>query len=224
MASRVKGQLFWFSKIHVEENGCFINGGNVVFRRDGEEFVILPLKEVALEGDHNLENCLSATCAAMLRGVTVEAIAKVLREFKGVPDRQELIREVDEISFINDTAATAPEAVIAAMKRFADKDHLIVICGGVDKKLPYDGMSESLIASAKAVILFPGTASDLIREKIAGKVTLHTADSMKEAVQKARSIAKTGDTVILSPGASSFNMFKNEFDRGEQFREEVRNL
>jgi UDP-N-acetylmuramoylalanine--D-glutamate ligase len=85
-------------------------------------------------------------------------------------------------------------------------------------------MSEALIASAKAVILFPGTASDLIREKIAGKVTLHTADSMKEAVQKARSIAKTGDTVILSPGASSFNMFKNEFDRGEQFREEVRNL
>ncbi len=160
----------------------------------------------------------------MLRGVTVEAIAQVLKTFRGVPDRQELIREVDEISFINDTAATSPDAVVAAMKRFGDKEHLIVIAGGVDKKLPYESMSEALIASAKAVILFPGTASDLIREKIAGKVTLHTADSMKEAVQKARSIAKTGDTVILSPGASSFNMFKNEFDRGEQFREEVRNL
>lgn len=224
MAPRVKSQLFWFSKTYSQENGCYLKDGNIVFRRDGDEFTILPLKEVALEGDHNIENILSATCAAMLRGVTVEAIAKVLREFKGVPDRQELIREVDEISFINDTAATAPEAVVAAMKRFGNKEHLIVICGGVDKKLPYDSMADALIASAKAVILFPGTASDLIRERIAGKVTLHTADSMKEAVQKARSIAKTGDTVILSPGAASFNMFKNEFDRGEQFREEVRNL
>lgn len=224
MAPRVKGQLFWFSKNYQEENGCYVKDGNVVFRRDGDEFNIVPLKEVALGGEHNLENVLSATCAAMLRGVTVEAIAQVLRDFKGVPDRQELIREVDEISFINDTAATAPEAVVAAMKRFGDKEHLITICGGVDKKLTYDSMAEALVANNKAVILFPGTASDIIREKIAGKVPLHTADSMKEAVQKARSLAKTGDTVILSPGAASFNMFKNEFDRGEQFREEVRNL
>ena len=224
MAPRVKGQLFWFSKNYQDANGCYIKADKIVFRRDGDEFTILPLSEVALGGEHNLENILSATCAAMLRGVTVEAIAKVLKDFKGVPDRQELIREVDEISFINDTAATAPEAVVAAMKRFGDKEHLITICGGVDKKLTYDTMAEALVASSKAVILFPGTASDMIREKIAGKVTLHTADSMKEAVQKARSIAKTGDTVILSPGAASFNMFKNEFDRGEQFREEVRNL
>ncbi len=224
MAPRVKGQLFWFSKNYQQDNGCYIKEGNIVFRRDGDEFTILALSEVALGGEHNLENILSATCAAMLRGVTVEAIAKVLKEFKGVPDRQELIREIDEISFINDTAATAPEAVVAALKRFGDKDHLIAICGGVDKKLTYDTMAEALIANTKAVILFPGTASDMIREKIAGKVTLHTADSMKEAVQKARLIAKTGDTVILSPGAASFNMFKNEFDRGEQFREEVRNL
>lgn len=224
MAPRVKGQLFWFSKNYQQDNGCYIKEGNIVFRRDGDEFTILALSEVALGGEHNLENILSATCAAMLRGVTVEAIAKVLKEFKGVPDRQELIREIDEISFINDTAATAPEAVVAALKRFGDKDHLIAICGGVDKKLVYDAMAEALILSTKAVILFPGTASDMIREKIAGKVTLHTADSMKEAVHKARLIAKTGDTVILSPGAASFNMFKNEFDRGEQFREEVRNL
>lgn len=224
MEPRVKSQLFWISKTYDTFNGCYVKDGMIVFRRDGDEHEILPLAEVALEGEHNLQNILGATCAAMLRGVTVEAIANVLKTFKGVPDRQELIREVDEISFINDTAATSPDAVVAAMKRFADKDHLIVIAGGVDKKLPYDGMSAALVASAKAVILFPGSASDLIHREIAGKVTLHTADSMKEAVQKARSLAKTGDTVILSPGASSFNMFKNEFDRGEQFREEVRNL
>lgn len=224
MAARVHGQLFWFSKNYEAQNGCYVKEGDIVFHRDGDEFTILPLKDVALGGEHNLENVLSATCAAMLRGVTVEVIAKVLKEFKGVPDRQELIREVDEISFINDTAATAPDAVVAAMKRFGDKEHLIVIAGGVDKKLVYDTMAEALIQNTKAVIMFPGTASDILREKIAGKVTMHTADSMKEAVQKARSLAKTGDTVILSPGASSFNMFKNEFDRGEQFREEVRNL
>ncbi len=224
MGLRVKGQLFWFSRTYSQEDGCYVKDGMIVFRRDDEEFPLLPVKEVALQGDHNLENVLSAACAAMLRGVTVEGVAKVLREFKGIPDRQELIREVDEISFINDTAATAPEAVIAAVKRFGDPKHLIVIAGGVNKNLTYDAMSQSLIDNCKAVILFPGTASDMIREKIMGKVTLHQADSMKAAVQTARKIAATGDIVLLSPGASSFNMFKNEFDRGEQFREEVRNL
>lgn len=224
MEPRVKAQLFWFSKDYQEANGCYVKDGQIVFRRDGDEFTILPLNEVALAGEHNLENILSATCMAMLRGVTVETIAKVLREFKGVPDRQELIREVDEISFINDTAATAPDAVVAAMKRFGDKEHLITICGGVDKKMVFDAMAEALVANNKAVILFPGSASDIIRDKISGKVTVYAANSMKEAVQTARSIAKTGDSVILSPGAASFNMFKNEFDRGEQFREEVRNL
>jgi UDP-N-acetylmuramoylalanine--D-glutamate ligase len=224
MADQVKGQLFWFSKRYNEANGCYVQNNTIVFRRDNQDFPILPLSEVALPGEHNLENILSATCAAMLRGVSVETIANVLRTFSGVPDRQELVREVDEVSYINDTAATAPDAVVVAMKQFGNKQGTIVIAGGVNKQLPYEAMSEALVQSAKAVILFPGTASDLLRQQMLGKVDLHEARSMSEAVRKAKSLAQKGDTVLLSPGAASFNMFKNEFDRGEQFREEVRKL
>lgn len=224
MQTRVKGHLWWFSKGEIEGNGCLVKDGQIVFKQDGKETAILPVAEVALVGEHNLENVLAATCAALLRGVSVAGVAKVLREFKGVPDRQELVREVDEIAYINDTAATSPDAVVAALKRFGDKEHLILICGGVDKQLEFDELAAIIPSVAKAVIMFPGSASDILKSKIAGKVMVHDAQSMQEAVKKARQLATTGDVVLLSPGAASFNMFKNEFDRGEQFREEVRNL
>lgn len=225
MEPRVKGKLFWFGKTDDgKTNGCFLKGETIIFRKDGAETVIAPYKDVALQGEHNLENVLSSACAAMLRGVSVEGISSVLKSFKGVDDRQELVREVDEIMYINDTAATAPTAVVAALKVFGKDKKAILIAGGVDKSLPYEEMSAEIVKGAKAVVLFPGTASDIIERQILGKVTIEKANSMHEAVQKAHKLAEAGDIVVLSPGAASFNMFKNEFDRGEQFREEVRNL
>jgi len=225
MAPQVKGKLFWFSKTDDgTSNGCFLKGESVIFRKDGVETNICSYKDVALQGEHNLENVLSAACAAMLRGVSVEGVAKVLKEFKGVPDRQELVREVDEIMYINDTAATAPTAVVAALKVYGKDRKAILIAGGVNKNLPFDEMLVEAEKGCKAVILFPGDASDIIEKGLLGKVPLEHAANMKEAVQKARKLAETGDIVLLSPGAASFNIFKNEFDRGEQFREEVRNL
>jgi UDP-N-acetylmuramoylalanine--D-glutamate ligase len=160
-----------------------------------------------------------------LRGIPVELVREVLKTFQGVSDRQELVREVDEISYVNDTTATAPDAVIAALKRFGNDGDIILIAGGVDKKMDFKGMVEETVKTCKHVILFDGDASDIIETGIAGRIPVEThVKSMKEAVQKAKALAKTGDIVLLSPGAASFNLFKNEFDRGEQFREEVRNL
>lgn len=224
MQPRVRGQLWWFSKGEIEGNGCGVEDGNLIFQQDGQKTLVVPLEEIALKGEHNLENIASATCAALVRGVPLAGVQRVLRHFKGVPDRQELIREVNEIAYINDTAATSPDAVVAAIKHFGDKEHLILICGGVDKKLVFDDLAAIIPDKVKTVILFPGSASEILQQKLAGKVAIQVAISMKEAVQKATALATTGDVVLLSPGAASFNMFKNEFDRGEQFREEVRNL
>jgi UDP-N-acetylmuramoylalanine--D-glutamate ligase len=225
MEPRVKGKLFWFSKTDDGvANGCFVTGGNIIFRKDGQVTQILPLSDVALKGEHNLENVLSSVCAAMLRGVSVEGIQTVLKSFKGVDDRQEVVREVDEIMYINDTSATAPSAVIVALKVFGKDKKAILIAGGQNKNLTYEEMAAEIVKSCKGVILFPGDASEMIEKDILGKVPIEHADSMHDAVTKARKMAETGDVVLLSPGAASFNMFKNEFDRGEQFREEVRNL
>lgn len=225
MAPLVKGKLFWFSKIARAENGCYMKEGNVVFTQNGVDTVVLPFADVALKGDHNIENILSSVCAAMLSDVSVGDIADVLRHFEGVTDRQEMVREVDEITYINDTAATGPDAVVAALKRFGtEKKEIVLIAGGVNKKLAYEALGEEIVKVCKAVFLFPGDASDLLAAAIKSRVPVTMVKNMKEAVQGARAIAVRGDTVILSPGAASFNLFRNEFERGEQFREEVRNL
>jgi UDP-N-acetylmuramoylalanine--D-glutamate ligase len=225
MGGEVTGKLFWCSRTYQEEDGCYVNGDMIVMRRDGAVEEIVPVADVALKGDHNMENILTSICAARLRGISLPTVQKILREFKGVSDRQELVREVDEISYINDTTATNPSAVIAALKHFgADKD-VILIAGGVDKQLEYDALAEEIVKTCKHVVLFEGSASDILEQKIEGRIPVETqVASMKEAVQKAHAVAKKGDIVLLSPAGSSFNMFKNEFDRGEQFREEVRNL
>lgn len=224
MEPRVKGKLFWCAKAWQDHDGCYVKDGSVVFRKDGVDVTLVPVTELGLQGEHNLENVLTSACGALLRGVAVDAVADVLRAFKGVEDRQELVREIDEISYINDTTATTPDATVAALKRFGAKDDVVLIAGGVDKKMDFASLIATIPPTCKALILFPGDASDIIEKGVIGKVSIEKASSMKEAVAKARAAAVGGDIVLLSPGAASFNMFKNEFDRGEQFREEVRTL
>jgi UDP-N-acetylmuramoylalanine--D-glutamate ligase len=226
MEPQVKGKLFWFSKTYQEHDGCYMKDGNVVFRRDGVDSIVVPVNDVALKGDHNVENILSATCAAMLSGVTLLDIADVLRQFEGVSDRQEIVREVDEITYVNDTAANAPDAVIAALRRFHGEKpaDIVLIAGGVNKKLAFESLAEEITKTCKAVVLLPGDASDELARSLGTRVPVSRTENMKDAVLVAHSLAVRGDTVLLSPGASSANIFRNEFERGEQFREEVRNL
>ncbi|MFH1632183.1 MAG: UDP-N-acetylmuramoyl-L-alanine--D-glutamate ligase [bacterium] len=225
MEGQVKGKLFWCSRTYQEHDGCYVKDGKVVARRDGKEEEIVPVVEVGLKGEHNMENVLTSICAAYLQGVPLDIIREVTREFKGMSDRQELVREVDEISYVNDTTATNPDAVIAALKRFGADADVILIAGGANKNMPFDKMADAVAEACKNVILFEGDASDLIAKELGDRVPVETGvKSMKDAVQKAKALAKSGDIVLLSPGAASFNMFQNEFDRGEQFREEVRNL
>jgi len=225
MEPKVRGQLYWCSRNYMEHNGCFVKNGVIVFRKDGQEESILPISEVGLKGDHNMENILTSVCAARLRGLSLDIIKKIVQEFQGVSDRQELVREVDEITYINDTAATQPDSVIAALKRFGDDADIILIAGGDDKGSEYDGLAQEIIKSCKYLILFEGDASKIISEKVGtGIKKTEKIMSMKDAVLHAKSLAASGDIVLLSPGADGSNMFKNEFDRGEQFREEVRNL
>jgi UDP-N-acetylmuramoylalanine--D-glutamate ligase len=226
MEPQVKGKLFWFSKTYQEHDGCYMKDGNVVFRRNGIDTVVLPVAEVALKGEHNVENILSATCAAMLSDITLPDIADVLRQFEGVSDRQEIVREVDEITYVNDTSANAPDAVIAALRRFHGEKpaDIVLIAGGVNKKLAFEPLAEEIVKTCKAVVLLPGDASDTLAQTLGTSVPIQRVENMKDAVQGAHNVAVRGDTVLLSPGASSTNVFRNEFERGEQFREEVRNL
>jgi UDP-N-acetylmuramoylalanine--D-glutamate ligase len=225
MEEKVKGSLSWCSTVYQEHEGCFIKDGQIVWRHDGKDSVVLPASEVALKGDHSMENVLTSICAAALRGVDLESIAQVVRSFEGISDRQELVREVDEISYVNDTTASNPGAVIAALKRFGADGDIILIAGGENKGLEYNEMADEIAKTCKHVVMFEGDASDLLLKDLADRVPTEIGmKSMEQAVQTAKGLAANGDIVLLSPGAASFNLFENEFDRGEQFREEVRKL
>ncbi|PIX62013.1 UDP-N-acetylmuramoyl-L-alanine--D-glutamate ligase [Candidatus Uhrbacteria bacterium CG_4_9_14_0_2_um_filter_41_50] len=225
MGERAKGKVFWCSKTYQEADGCYVKDGQVVLRQDGKDQMIIPVAELGLKGDHNLENVLTSVAVAILWGISLEVVQKIAREFKGVSDRQELVREVDEITYVNDTTATNPDVVMAALNRFGADGDIILIAGGANKELSYSDLGDAIANTCKHLILFNGDASQMIEDAVADRVpTTSGIDSMKKAVQTAKSLAASGDIVLMSPGAASFNMFKNEFDRGEQFREEVRNL
>ena len=224
MEKEVKGRLFWCSKTYMEHDGCFVKDGMIVFRMGDDEQPIARMEDAALKGEHNAENILTSVCAAMLRGVPVAVVRDVVHEFKGVSDRQELVREVDEVTYINDTTATNPDAVIVALKHFGAEKNIVLICGGEDKGMEFEAMMDVAADTCKHIVFFPGSATKKMQPFLNNRVPSEMAQSMKEAVQKAKAAADKGTVVLLSPGAASFNMFRNEFDRGEQFREEVRNL
>lgn len=225
LGANVKSKLFWCSTAYQEHDGCYVKDGHVVFRRDGADVDVVLVSELGLKSANNVENVLTAACAALLRGVAVEGVAKVLRAFTGVSQEQELAREVDEISYINDTGALTPEATAASLARFGTKKDVVLICGGDNPtQASYIALTELIMTTCKHVILLPGAASDAMEELLLGKLTTERAMSLPEAVQKARQAATRGNVVLLSPGTPGDSLFATPFERGEQFRDEVRTL
>ncbi len=169
-------------------------------------------------------NISAAVSVAKIFKIPKKNIKKVLSNFRGVPNRQELVAIKNEVKYINDTTATTPQSAILAIKRFSTS-RIILIAGGQDKKLNYKQLAKEIKKNVEHLILLPGTASDkLKRELTETRVPAFSARSMKEAVKRARSLAQKGDIILLSPGAASFNLFENEFDRGEQFVKAIREL
>jgi len=225
MGARVRGERFWASMTRVpdEQNGLYFKGKKAVVRMQGIETTLFEVKDVSLPGAHNLWNALLAGGLAYLRGAKPGAIRSALRAFKGVPHRLERVRDLRGIAYWNDTAATTPEASVAAMETVFAKKKGVLIAGGADKELTFGAWAKAVKRRAKKVILFKGTATPKMRAALAraGVKLEDDAVTMREAVSRAAAAAKRGEAVLLSPGCASFGLFVNEFDRGDQFRNEV---
>lgn len=200
----------------------FMDDVGMLFERDE---VLTVVDRIPLQGRHNRYNISAAVAAARSLEIKRDDIENVLWDFKGVEFRQQFIREIKGIRFINDTTATTTEAVVAALNYFGKKysGNIIMISGGVDKDLDYGVITDLMEKHLKALVLLNGSASEKINDAL-GKTDLDTYaffNDFKKAVHQAYDIAESGDLVILCPGAASFNMFANEFDRGRQFNEIV---
>jgi len=171
-------------------------------------------------------NVSAAVSVAKIFKIPKKNIEKILSKFKGVPLRQELIATKKGVKYINDTTATTPQSVILAIntfkKRFPEAK-IILIAGGQDKNLNYKELAKKVKKNINYLLLLPGTASQKLKKELKN-YKINPVKSMSQAVKKASFLAQGGDIVLLSPGAASFNLFKNEFNRGGQFNKAVKNL
>lgn len=186
-----------------------------------------------LMGEHNLENMAASLAVARIFNITDAIAAKIIQNFKGIPCRMELIKTwhgmskapADAVKIINDTTATGPDAGIKALETAShmSSGNVILICGGMNKNMPYGEYIKAVNKYAKKVFFLEGDVTDLIRTSTPGVEvqTFGPYDDLEKLLIDIKEIVQSGDTILFSPAATSFNLFQNEFDRGRQFNSAV---
>ncbi|MBA7550651.1 UDP-N-acetylmuramoylalanine--D-glutamate ligase [subsurface metagenome] len=223
--------IYWFSAKKKIEPGCYLENYELVFQSEEYKITFAKISDLPLLGLHNLENILAASTVGFIHNIPGEIILKALKNFPGIPYRLEFIGEFKGIKFYNDTCATTPEATLAALKSFPHQP-IILILGGKDKKLDYEKLGKFIGKNkeVKKIILLQHPAYDASLKifsslkKYLNSEKIILTSNLKVGVEIALQQAKANDLILLSPAAASFEMFKNEFDRGDQFNKIVKNL
>jgi len=221
LSPHIKAQRVLFRRKGPVDEGCFLNGREVLFRWRGQTTQICPSSEIGIKGVHNLENAMAACAAASLLGLAPGVLKKALREFSGLEHRLELVLEKEGVQFVNDSKGTNVGAAIKSLESYDAP--IILIGGGKDKGSDFSPLAEVARGRVKALILM-GEAMEKMKAALKGVAPILEAKEMGEAVRRANSIAKRGDVVLLSPACASFDMFANFEERGRVFKEEVRRL
>lgn len=218
----VRGRLWWFSRTRAENFGTHTRDGKIFLRDGGREQVICDVSEIRLRGAHNVLNVLAACALTGAAGIKPEAMREAIKNFNGVAHRLEFVREVRGAKWYNDSIATAPERVIAEIHSFDEP--LIVLLGGRDKKLPWGDLLKLARQRVKKVIVF-GEAGELIAKYAAQEnLQVTRCNKMADAIIEAARLTESGDIVLLSPGCTSFDEFKDFEERGKKFVEIVNQL
>lgn len=189
-----------------------------------------------IPGEHNRANAACALAVARALKIPDEISRKAIENFGGVPGRLEFVREINGVKIYNDTCATTPDATIAALEALNQvrldgtsnltwKNKIVLIMGGSDKGLDMSNLVEEIPKFCKAVFLLPGSGSEKLQAtSYQLQPNLINVSNLEEAVEESTKAANRGDTILFSPAFASFGMFKNEYDRGEQFNKIVKKL
>ena len=216
-----KATLYPFSETEKGDGKGYVENGNIVINTPKGTFTTAQ-SGLALNGIHNLYNCMAAATAAKLAGVNDEIIREALADFGGVEHRLEKVAVINGVEYINDSKATNVNSCRYALQSMTTK--VVLILGGTDKGNDYTEIEE-LVKQKASALIYLGVDNTKLRAFFDGKVaTTEEAGSMKEAINKASKLSKSGETVLLSPCCASFDLFKNYEDRGRQFKEYVQKL
>jgi UDP-N-acetylmuramoylalanine--D-glutamate ligase len=222
MAEEARGARVWFSLGEsIPGDGVYVRDGRARMRRGRYEQALFALEALRLRGRHNRANAVAAAAVACACGVTPDAIAATVESFTGMPHRLELVGKADGAAYYNDSIATTPERTLAGLRSF--EEPVVLLLGGRDKHLPLEELASEALKRCRAVVLFGESAPKLEAALAAagassGEAGVTRAETLHDAVEAARSAARPGDVVLLSPACTSFDAYENFERRGEHFR------
>lgn len=217
-AGNIKARKLFFNPPAGAKEKAVINRESISLETGPGRTELVDLRGIPLMGRHNHENIAAAALAVLAAGGTIQGIQAALNAFKGLPHRLELVSREGGVDYYDDSKATNVDAVVRAVASFPGR--LIIIMGGRDKGGDYDPLADLLREKAKMLILI-GEAADKIHKALSPIVAVQRADSMEAAVALAKAAATPGDTVLLSPACSSFDMFESYAHRGAVFQQAV---
>lgn len=223
-ADKSAAKILWFSRKAEPQNGMFLRNGNIVYRTEDTERILMAACDVRIPGGHNLENAMLCALLALSQGVDMHTVVQVLKTFPGVEHRIEYVRTVDDVDFINDSKGTNPASTLRAME--AVEKPLILILGGYDKHADFSELFAGFADKVRACVLLGQTAEKIhaAADSAGCGALCHHAKSLADAITKARALAQSGDCVLLSPACASWGMFENYEQRGRMFKEFVHRL
>ena len=223
MAQGLAARIVWFSRREKVDCGAYVQDGNVMFALDGEAVRICAADEIFIPGEHNLENALAAVAIAGCMNVAPDVMAQVLRTFKGVEHRIETVRELDGVTWINDSKGTnvdSTQKAIATMTR-----PTVLILGGSDKKTSFVPLAETIVRAPQIehCVLIGDTAAQIEEalRSVGYTAIEHAGYDFDACIARCRALARRDGCVLLSPACASFDMFKDYEDRGRVFKEKV---
>ena len=223
LSDNVKAKKIFFSRKKSLECGIYLDEDKNIIVNINEKITLLNRDELSLPGDHNLENCMAAAAIAYVSNIDIDTIREVLKTFAGVEHRQEFVRNLNGVMFVNDSKATNPDSSIKAVQSY--NRPIVLIAGGMDKQSSFDEFLDAAKENVYALVLLGETAQK-IKECAQNKGfdNIIVVKDMKEAVNASYQIAKDGDVVLLSPACASWDMYKSFEVRGIDFKDNVNNL
>ena len=223
LSDNVKAKKIFFSRKKSLDCGIYLDEDNNIIINIDKKIKLLNKDELSLPGNHNLENCMAAAAIAYVSNIDIDVIREVLKTFAGVEHRQEFVRNLNGIMFVNDSKATNPDSSIKAIESY--NRPIVLIAGGMDKQSSFDEFLDAAKENVYALVLLGETAQK-IKECAQNKGfdNITVVKDMKEAVNASYQIAKGGDVVLLSPACASWDMYKSFEVRGIDFKDNVHNL
>ena len=217
-----RARKVWFG-VGAEGRGVTSDGSSVWATEDrivvGDD-VLVDVADLRIPGRHNVANASAASASALAAGVSREDVSKVLRSFEGVEHRLEDLGRVNGVTFVNDSIATSPDRTMVALE--AVDGGIVLIAGGYDKGIPFDDLGRRIAERVRCLVLVGESAESIERAVPSGaKTVVKHAESFDAAVNVARGLAISGETVLLSPACASYDLFLNFEERGRRFKDLV---